>query len=104
VVGYHLLGSWLAIRRTAVWFLLGTSLSVLNGFGWLLAAPEQRRLIAPGVYVLISLLGVVVMMANRLIRPRVGWILVALFSLGLLLANPRTLFVSLVILAFVVLL
>ena len=99
LVGYHLLGSWPAIRRVAVWFLLGTSLSVLNGFGWLLAAPEQRRLIAPGVYVLISLLGVVVMMANRLIRPRVGWILVALFSLGLLLANTRTLFVSLGILA-----
>ncbi len=99
LVGYHLLGSWLAIRRTAVWFLLGTALSVLNGFGWLLAAPEQRRLIAPGIYVLISLLGVVVMMANRLIRPRVGWIFVALFSLGLLLANTRTLFVSLGILA-----
>jgi len=43
LIGYHLLKSWLAIRRAAVWFVLGTALSVLNGLGWLVVAPEQRR-------------------------------------------------------------
>jgi len=51
LVGYHLFRDWLAIRRVAVWFVLGTALSVLNGLAWLVVAPEQRRFVAPGVYV-----------------------------------------------------
>jgi O-antigen ligase len=103
LVGYHLFKDWLAIRRVAIWFVLGTALSVLNGLAWLVVAPEQRRFVAPGVYVLVSLVGVLIMMANRFIRPRVGWIFVGVFSLGLLLANARSLFVSLAIVFLVVL-
>lgn len=99
LVGYRLLHNWLTIKRAAVWFVLGTALSVMNGLGWLMVAPEQRRFIAPGIYVLISLVGVLVMMSNRLMRQHVGWFLVGIFSLGLLLANTRTLFVSLGILS-----
>jgi O-antigen ligase len=97
MVGFHLIGSWLAIRRVAVWFVLGAGLSVANGLAWLVVAPEQRRFVAPGVYILIGLVGVLIMMSNRLTRPRVGWMLVAVLSLGLLLANARSLFVSLVV-------
>ncbi len=103
LVGYHLFGSWLAIRRVAVWFVLGTALSVLNGLAWLAVAPEQRRFVAPGVYVLVALVGVLIMMANGLIGRRVGWIFVGVFSLGLLLANARSLFVSLAIVSLVAL-
>jgi O-antigen ligase len=103
LVGYHLFRDWLAIRRVVVWFVLGTALSVLNGLAWLVAAPEQRRFIAPGVYILASLVGVLIMMANRLIRPQVGWIFAGVFSLGLLLANARSLFVSLAIVFLLVL-
>ena len=98
LVGYHLLNNWMAIKRAAVWFVLGSSLSVLNGLGWLAVAPEQRRFVAPGIYVFISLVGVLIMMANRLVRQRIGWPLIGVFSVGLLLANTRTLFVSLGIL------
>ena len=97
LVGYHLFRGWLAIRRVAVWFVLGAALSVLNGLAWLVVAPDQRRFVAPGVYVMVSLVGVVLMMANHLIRPRVGWIFAGVFSLGLLLANARSLFVCLAI-------
>jgi O-antigen ligase len=103
LVGYHILHNSLSIKRAAVWFVLGTALSVLNGLGWLIVAPEQRRFVAPGIYVMISLVGVLVMMANRLILPRLGWFLVALLSLGLLLANTRTLFVSAGVLSLVAL-
>src|SRR5882762_6548052 len=103
LVGYHLFRDWLAIRRVAVWFVLGTALSVLNGLAWLVVGPEQRRFVAPGVYVLVSLVGVLIMMANRLIRPQVGWIFAGVFSVGLLLANARSLFVSLAIVFLVVL-
>jgi O-antigen ligase len=96
-VGHHLFESWLAIRRVAVWFVLGAALSVLNGLAWFVAVPEQRRFVLPGIYVVTSLVGVLVMMANRLIRPKIGWICVGVFSLGLLLANARSLFVSLVV-------
>jgi len=103
LVGFHLFRDWLAIRRVAVWFALGTALSVLNGLAWLVAVPEQRRFIAPGVYVLISLMGVLILMANRLIRPQSGWLFAGVFSVGLLLANARSLFVSLAIVFLVVL-
>ena len=103
LVGYHLLRSWLAVRRVAVWFLLGAVLSVLNGLGWLVVAPEQRRFVAPGIYVLVSLVAVLVMMANRFIKPRVGWIFAGIFSLGFLLANARSLFIALAVVFLVVL-
>jgi O-antigen ligase len=97
LVGYHLIESWLAIKRVAVWFVLGAAVSVLNGLAWFVAVPEQRRFVLPGIYVLVSLVGVLVMMVNRLIKPQVGWIFVGVFCLGLLLANERSLFVSLVV-------
>jgi O-antigen ligase len=103
-VGFHLFRDWLAIKRVAVWFALGTALSVLNGLAWLVAVPDQRRFIAPGVYILISLVGVLILMANRLIRSRTGWFFAGVFSAGLLLANARSLFVSLAIVLLVVLL
>ncbi len=103
LVGYHLFASWLAIRRVAVWFVLGTALNVLNGLAWFVVAPEQRRFVAPGIYVLVSLVGVLMMMADRVIRPRIGWIFAGVFSLGLLLANARSLFVALGIVLLIVL-
>ncbi len=95
LVGYHLFRSWRSIKRLAVWFLLGTGLSILNGMAWFVVAPGQRRFIFPGIYVLVALIGVLVMMSNRIIPPQLGWICTGIFSLGLLLANARSLFVSL---------
>jgi len=97
-VGHHLFRSWLSIKRMAVWFLLGTGLSVLNGLAWFLAAPQERRFIYYGTYILIALVGTFVAMANGLLRPRTAWMLAGLFCLGLALANARTLFVALPIL------
>ncbi len=97
LVGYHLFRDWLAIKRLAVWFLFGTALNVLNGLAWFVAAPEQRRFVLAGIYVLVSLIAVLTLMANRLIRPKAGWTLAAVFSLGLLLANMRSVFISLAV-------
>jgi len=105
LVGYQFFRSWLSIKRLAVWFLLGTALNVLNGVAWFFAAPEQRRFVLPGIYALVSLVFVLVTMANRLIRPKAGRVLAVFFSLGLLLANTRSVFISLgsvLLLAFVV--
>src|SRR6266853_2011865 len=97
LVGYQLFPSWLATKRLAVWFLLGTGLSVLNGLGLFVEAPEERRFVVAGIYVLVSQIAVLVLLANRLIRPKAGWPLAAVFSLGLLLANMRSIFISLAI-------
>ena len=94
-VGYHLFRTWLSVKRVAVWFLLGATLSTLNGFAWFIAVPGDRRFIYYGIYILLCLVGTVVAMATRLLRPRVGWIFVGILCLGLLLANTRSLFVSL---------
>ena len=95
LVGYHLFRSWLSIKRVAVWFLLGTSLSALNGLAWFVVAPEQRRFIAPGIYILISLVATVLATVNGRLRPRAGWVFVGLLCFGLMLANARSLFVTL---------
>lgn len=97
-VGYLLFGSWLAVKRLAVWFLLGTALSVFNGFGWFFAAPLERRFIYIGIYILIALVGTLGAITTRLLDWRIGWTLAGLLCLGLALANSRTLFVALPIL------
>jgi O-antigen ligase len=95
LVGYHLFRNWTSIKRFAAWFLLGTALSVLNGLAWFVVVPGQRRFVLPGIYVLVSLVIVLMATANRLIRKKAGCILAVVFSLGLLLANTRSVFVSL---------
>lgn len=97
-VAHHLLRSWLSIKRMAVWFLLGTGLSVLNGFGWFLAAPQERRFIYFGTYILIALVATFLAIASRLLPPRTGWMFAGLFCIGLALANARSLFVALPVL------
>ena len=97
-VAHHLFRSWLSIKRMAAWFLLGTGLSVLSAFTWFLAAPQERRFIYYGTYILMALVGTFVAIANRLLPPRTGWMLAGLFCLGLALANARTLFVALPVL------
>jgi O-antigen ligase len=97
LVGYHLFRDWLAIKRLAVWFLLGTALTVLNGLALFVDAPEQRRFVLAGIYVLVSQIAVLILLANHLIRPKAGWTLAAFFSLGLLLANMRSIFISLAV-------
>jgi O-antigen ligase len=73
-------------------------LSVLSAFTWFLAAPQERRFIYYGTYILMALVGTFVAIANRLLPPRTGWMLAGLFCLGLALANARTLFVALPVL------
>ena len=100
-VANHLFRSWLSIKRVAVWFLLGTGLSVLNGIAWFIVVPAERHFIYYGVYVLVSLVGVLLAIANKLVRPLHGWILAGIYCLGLMLANARTLFVTLAALLFI---
>jgi len=98
LIAYHLFRSWLSVKRVATWFLLGTVVGALNGLGWFIAAPEERRFIYYGIYILISLAGTLVAITKRLIRGRVGWVCASLLFVGLLLANARSLFVALAIL------
>ena len=99
-VGYHLFRSWISIKRLAVWFLLGAALASLNAIAWFVVAPGERRFIYYGIYILIALAGTVVAMASRLLRKRAGWIFAGTLCLGLMLANARSLFVSLAVLLF----
>ena len=94
LVGHHFLRSWRSIKRAAVWFLLGAALNTLNGLGWFVVAPEQRRFIYPGIYILVSLVAILMAMASRLVRPHVALIFAGVLCLGLLLANARSLFIS----------
>jgi O-antigen ligase len=96
--GYHLIRNWLVIRRIAAWFALGATLSIINGLAQFAVVPEQRRFVY-GIYVLVPLVGTLVLMANGLIRPRLAWILAGVFSIGLFLANSRSAFVTILVLA-----
>ena len=94
-VTHSLFSDWFSIKRLVIWFVLGTALSVLNGMAWFLAVPQQRRFIHYGIYVLITLVGVLIALATRLFPARWGWALAVLFCLGLAVANARSLFVAL---------
>lgn len=97
-VGFHLFDTWRKVRILAVWFVLGTSLGIQNGLAWFLVAHgEQRRFLVTGIYAVVSLMGVMLMTTSRLMRPRVGWTLVVVLSLGLLLTNMRSLFIVLAV-------
>jgi len=100
-VAHHLFRSWLSIKRMAVWFLLGTALSVLNGLAWFIVAPAERHFIYYGIYVLVSLVGILLAIANKLVKPLYGWLLAGIHCLGLILANARTLYVTLAALLFI---
>jgi O-antigen ligase len=94
-ITHRLFCNWLSIKRLVIWFVLGAALSVLNGMAWFLAVPQERRFIYYGIYVLIALVGTLIALATRLLPARWGWALVALFCLGLAVANARSLFVAL---------
>jgi O-antigen ligase len=100
LVGYHLFRTWLSIKRVAAWFLLGAALSALGEVAWFINMPSERRFILYGIYILISLAGVMVALSSRLLPPRIAWILVLVLCIGLVLANARSLFISLGILCF----
>ena len=102
-VSRDLLKTWQSIKRAGVWIVGGTALATLNGLGWFIAVPKERRLIWYGIYILISLVAILLAIANGLIRPLAGWALVGFLSIGLLLANTRSLFVSLGIMLLLVL-
>jgi O-antigen ligase len=97
-VTQNLLRTWLSIKRALLWIVLGSVLGTLSGLGWFVMVPSEGRFIWCGIYILVSLLGILLAIANRLVRRRVGWLLVIILCLGLSLANTRSLFVSLVVL------
>jgi O-antigen ligase len=96
-LGFLLVSSWESVKRIYVFVVLGAVLCTLNAFVWFLMQPGQRRYVAYGPYVLISLLGTIILTNNRLIRPALGWSLVGLLGLGVLLTNARTIYVSLAV-------
>ncbi|HKV61113.1 MAG TPA: O-antigen ligase family protein [Candidatus Acidoferrum sp.] len=100
LIGFHLFRNWLSIKRVAVWFVLGAALSALGAAAWFISLPSERRFLLYGIYILISLTGVIVAMACRQLPPRIAWILVCVLCIGLLLANARSLFISLGVLCF----
>ena len=95
LVGAYVIRNWEGITRLFLFVALGAGLSTLHALSWFLAQPGQRRYIGFGVYVLAALVGTLLLVINRRIPSGWGWALAALFFCGLLLANARTLFVSL---------
>jgi O-antigen ligase len=93
-VAMTLFSSWAAVKRALLWMMCGAGLSALNGLAWFLVAPNQRRLILYGIYLALALVGVLVGTSKRLISYGAAWPLVLLFSVGVLLANARSLFVA----------
>ncbi|HWP83574.1 MAG TPA: O-antigen ligase family protein [Terriglobia bacterium] len=94
-VGAFLVQSWASIQRLFVFFCIGAVLSTLNGLAYFLAQPQERRFISFGIYVLVALLGVLILSAHRALPSKHRWSLLTILGCGLLLANSRTIFVSL---------
>lgn len=95
--GVLVVRTWAAVRRCFLFFALGTGISVLAALAWFVAQPGQRRYLAFGVYALAAFAGSITLVAARRLRGPLGWGLVALFGIGLILANARTLYVALIL-------
>lgn len=94
-VGFHVVSSWDGVRRLFVGLAVGSIFATLNGLAWFFAQYDQRRFIPYGVFVLVSLVGTIVLAANRKIRPSLGWPLATILFVGILLINARTIFLGL---------
>jgi O-antigen ligase len=101
-VGFHVVQTWDGVRRVFVALALGSIFATLNGLAWFLAQPGQRRYIPYGVFLLTSSVGTVILTINRMLRPLLGWSLAALFLVGILLINARTVFLELALGLFLV--
>jgi O-antigen ligase len=98
-VGFVLASSWEAVERVLLFFLLGAGFSSMNALAWFFVQPGQRRYLDYGPYVLISFLLTVILTTNRILPPLTGWLLSALFGIGVALAGARTVEVILLLLA-----
>jgi O-antigen ligase len=101
-VGFHVITTWDGVRRVFIALALGSAFATLNGLAWFLAQPGQRRYIPYGVFLLVSSVGTVILTMYRLIRPLLGWSLAAIFLVGILLINARTVFLELALGLFIV--
>lgn len=93
-VGFHVVTTWDGVRRIFIALALGSIFATLNGLAWFLAQPGQRRYIPYGVFLLVSCVGTIVSTINRMIRPLMGLFLAAIFLVGILLINARTVFLE----------
>jgi O-antigen ligase len=94
-VGFHVVTTWDGVRRVFIAMALGSIFATLNGLAWFLAQPGQRRYIPYGVFLLVSSIGTVILTINGVIRSLLGWSLAAIFLVGILLINARTVFLEL---------
>jgi O-antigen ligase len=95
LVSFLVVTSWQAVKRVFLFFALGALFSSINALAWLAMQPGQRRYLPYGAYVLAALLGTFVLTTSRVIRPALGWMLSGMLAMGVLLANARTIYVTL---------
>jgi O-antigen ligase len=95
LVGLHMLVKWESLERVGLMLIVGAAMASLNGVAWFVATPGLRRYIAYGIWITIAIVGVAVAMIRRLLRPSLGIPIVVLLTLGLFVANARTLYVVL---------
>ena len=94
LVGLYLFDSWISIQRLLFWFVAGAAMSCINGLAWFVVAPDQRRLILYGVYISLALVGILAALMSRSIPGAIGVGVLALLTIGLTLANARSLFAA----------
>jgi O-antigen ligase len=89
--------SWAQIKRLMLMLVLGSVLLGINGFGWLLNAPGQRRYVLyanllPGAFVWILTLTM-----NKTVPRLHGWLATAALGVALFVANTRAEYVGVMV-------
>src|SRR5437660_1763846 len=87
----------MAFAFAILMLVVGSLLMSMNGFGWLLNAPGQRRYIMYAPLLAGAFVWVVTATLNRVIPPVRGWTLAGGIGLGLMLANTRAAYVAVVL-------
>jgi O-antigen ligase len=95
-LGILVFRNWESIRRLLLIFCIGSAMVSLFAFGYWLSNPGERRYVMYPVVLSGAFMASFAGAQNRIFDRKLGWILTAVNGFGLLLANSRAEFVSVI--------
>ena len=95
LIGLYVVDDWPSIERLCKFFIYGACMSSVTAVGWFAMVPAQRRYIFHAIpHLLAALVGLLPWALSTKTSPRVTYSVLALLAAGIVLANSRTVFVS----------
>jgi O-antigen ligase len=95
-IGILVFRTWESVRRLLLIFCIGSAMVSLFAFGYWLSNPGERRYVMNPLLLSGAFMASFAGLQNRILDRKLGWMLTAVNSFGLLLANSRAEFVAVI--------